>query len=115
MLYVYFYMRNIRKFIINRIFALYITHRAVIQAGVCGFILHTPAYFFMEHDKIVYTKGGNSVLTYAQVEKLREQETSLNIIAQRVARKSSWQPMRTLPFLAGTVAEENRGHCLWRC
>lgn len=37
----------------------------------------------MEHDKIVYTKGGNSVLTYAQVEKLREQETSLNIIAQR--------------------------------
>lgn len=83
MLYVYFYMRNIRKFIINRIFALYITHRAVIQAGVCGFILHTPAYFFMEHDKIVYTKGGNSVLTYAQVEKLREQETSLNIIAQR--------------------------------
>lgn len=42
----YFYMRNIRKFIINRIFALYITHRAVIQAGVCGFILHTPAYFF---------------------------------------------------------------------
>lgn len=79
----YFYMRNIRKFIINRIFALYITHRAVIQAGVCGFILHTPAYFFMEHDKIVYTKGGNSVLTYAQVEKLREQETSLNIIAQR--------------------------------
>lgn len=46
MLYVYFYMRNIREFIINRIFALYITHRAVIQAGVCGFILHTPAYFF---------------------------------------------------------------------
>lgn len=29
-----------------RIFALYITHRAVNQAGVCKIILHATAYFF---------------------------------------------------------------------
>lgn len=58
MLYVYYYMRNIRKFIINRIFALYITHRAVIQAGVCGFILHTPAYFiYGTRQDCIYEKG----------------------------------------------------------
>ena len=58
MLYMYFYMRNIRKFIINRIFALYITHRAVIQAGVCGFILYTPAYFFYgTRQDCIYEKG----------------------------------------------------------
>lgn len=56
MLYVYFYMINIRKFIINRIFALYITHRAVIQAGVCGFILHTPAYFFLWNTTRLYIR-----------------------------------------------------------
>lgn len=57
----YFYMRNIRKFIINRIFALYITHRAVIQAGVCGFILHTPAYFLWNTTRLYIRKGGGCI------------------------------------------------------
>lgn len=54
MLYVYFLMKSIRKFIINRIFALYITHRAVIQAGVCGNLLHTPAYFYGTRQNCTY-------------------------------------------------------------
>ena len=38
----------------NRIFALYITHRAVNQAGVCKIILHATAYFFLWNTTELY-------------------------------------------------------------
>lgn len=104
MLYVYFYMINIRKFIINRIFALYITHRAVIQAGVCGFILHTPAYFFMEHDKIVYTKKGEGVFSYEYIDRLRNLKNDFNVIAQSGGQENSLASDADIVIMGG-----NRG------
>ena len=104
MLYMYFYMRNIRKFIINRIFALYITHRAVIQAGVCGFILHTPAYFFMEHDKIVYTKKGEGVFSYEYIDRLRNLKNDFNVIAQSGGQENSLASDADIVIMGG-----NRG------
>lgn len=100
----YFYMRNIRKFIINRIFALYITHRAVIQAGVCGFILHTPAYFFMEHDKIVYTKKGEGVFSYEYIDRLRNLKNDFNVIAQSGGQENSLASDADIVIMGG-----NRG------
>jgi hypothetical protein len=97
-------MRNIRKFIINRIFALYITHRAVIQAGVCGFILHTPAYFFMEHDKIVYTKKGEGVFSYEYIDRLRNLKNDFNVIAQSGGQENSLASDADIVIMGG-----NRG------
>lgn len=104
MLYMYFYMINVRKFIINRIFALYITHRAVIQAGVCGFILHTPAYFFMEHDKIVYTKKGEGVFSYEYIDRLRNLKNDFNVIAQSGGQENSLASDADIVIMGG-----NRG------
>ena len=37
----------------------------------------------MEYDRTVHTKNGSSVLTYAQVDKLRKSDSPLNMIAQK--------------------------------
>ena len=100
----YFYMRNIRKFIINRIFALYITHRLLFKWSVRIYTAYAGLFFLWNTTRLYIRKRGEGVFSYEYIDRLRNLKNDFNVIAQSGGQENSLASDADIVIMGGNVA-----------